>query len=158
MMSSAEYLSEGAKSFAAGKSKLGERLSWQKDRSLSEDHGREWRWQMPSLVLPRRIPQPPPKRNLRSCPGHRAWVRRHYCSVPRCLRQPIECVHVRGRTDGGTGMKPTDRWVISLCVFHHREQHQIGERTFEENHSISMVDLAREFARRSPHWLRLSQM
>jgi len=55
-------------------------------------------------------------------------------------------------------MKPSDRWVISLCVFHHREQHQIGESRFEEKHDIDMIALAREFARRSPHWLRLSQM
>jgi hypothetical protein len=113
---------------------------------------------MPSLVLPRRIAQLRSKRNLRNCPGHRVWVRRHHCSVPGCLRQPIECVHVRARTDGGTGMKPSDRWVISLCVFHHREQHQIGESRFEEKHDIDMIALAREFARRSPHWLRLSQM
>jgi hypothetical protein len=65
---------------------------------------------------------------------------------------------VRGGTDGGTALKPSDKWVISLCQFHHREQHQLGERSFEERHSINTRELAREFARRSPHWLKLSRI
>lgn len=113
---------------------------------------------MPRVVLPKRLSQLPSKCDLRSCPGHRAWVRRHHCSIPGCLQRPIECVHVRGGTDGGMGVKPSDRWVISLCVLHHREQHQIGESRFQEKHDIDMAALAREFARRSPHWRRLAQM
>jgi hypothetical protein len=52
-------------------------------------------------------------------------------------------------------LKPSDRWVISLCMFHHREQHRIGERTFGAKHGIDLVKLAGEFARRSPHWRKL---
>ena len=87
----------------------------------------------------------------RSCPGHRAWVRRHHCSVPGCERRPIECAHVRRGTGGGVALKPSDRWVISLCSFHHAEQHRIGERSFERRHGLDLVELAREFARCSPH-------
>ena len=110
---------------------------------------------MPELVLPRLRRKPPRERVSRSCPGHRAWIRRHDCSVRGCRRGPIECAHVRTGTDGGAGMRPSDRWTISLCVFHHREQHRIGERSFERKHSLDLVLLANEFARRSPYRLRL---
>jgi hypothetical protein len=55
-------------------------------------------------------------------------------------------------------MKPSDRWTISLCAFHHRQQHDIGEIAFEDKYSICLSELAKEFARRSPHWQKLSQM
>ena len=91
----------------------------------------------------------------RECATHRAWVRKHHCCVPGCLARPIECAHVRRDTDGGTGLKPSDRWVISLCRDHHIEQHQIGEAAFERRYAIDMRALAMEFARRSPQRARL---
>jgi hypothetical protein len=54
-------------------------------------------------------------------------------------------------------MKPSDKWAISLCAHHHREQHQIGERAFEAKYSIDLLMLAAEFARRSPHLRRLNR-
>lgn len=93
--------------------------------------------------------------NNRECPAHRAWVRKHHCCVPGCLARPIECAHVRRDTDGGTGLKPSDRWVISLCRDHHIEQHQVGEVAFEMKYGIDMRALAVEFARRSPQRERL---
>lgn len=113
---------------------------------------------MPELVLPRYKPKPPKERVNRSCPGHRAWVRRHDCSVRGCKRGPIECAHVRVGTDGGAGLKPSDKWTISLCEFHHREQHRIGERRFELMHSLDLVALAKEFVARSPSRLKLLRM
>lgn len=110
---------------------------------------------MPELQFPRLTPKPQRKRVARTCAGHRTWVKRHYCSVPGCRRTPIECAHVRRGTDGATGMKPSDRWVISLCSAHHREQHTLGERSFEAEYGIDLVALAGEFARRSPHRLKL---
>jgi hypothetical protein len=105
---------------------------------------------MARTVLPGYIPKPAKLRTTRSCPAHRAWVRKHYCSVPGCKRLPIECAHVRSGTDGGLGLKPSDTWAISLCEHHHREQHSIGERAFEQRHDIDLSEIAREFARRSP--------
>jgi hypothetical protein len=113
---------------------------------------------MPELQFPHRIVKRPRRSDQRVCAGHRAWVRRHHCSVPGCRRTPIECAHVRGGGDGGVGIKPSDKWTISLCGFHHREQHRIGERAFERRHAIDLMALAREFARRSPYWLKLLQM
>ena len=71
---------------------------------------------------------------------------------------PIECAHVRSGMRGGTALKPSDRWVISLCTFHHREQHGLGEHAFERRHGFDMLELAKEFARKSPHWLKLQAM
>lgn len=87
----------------------------------------------------------------RSCPAHRSWVRKHHCSVPGCTAIPIECAHVRRGTDGGTALKPSDRWVISLCSKHHCEQHQLGELTFERKYGVDLIELAKTFAVRSPH-------
>jgi hypothetical protein len=71
--------------------------------------------------------------------------------VPGCQLQPIECAHVRAGTDGGIALKPSDHWAISLCSFHHAEQHRIGEATFEKLHGIDLQAIAEEFAGASPH-------
>lgn len=113
---------------------------------------------MPSVVLPRSLTTPKLKRATLTCPAHRAWVRRHHCCVPGCQRLPIEAAHVRSGTDGGLGLKPSDKWVISLCAAHHREQHQIGERAFEATHGIDLKAFAQQFACRSPHWHKLTRL
>ena len=56
------------------------------------------------------------------------------------------------------GLKPSDKWVISLCSHHHAEQHRIGEASFEQRYQLDLIALAREFARRSPHCRRLEEM
>ncbi|MFP5330112.1 MAG: putative HNHc nuclease [Alphaproteobacteria bacterium] len=103
------------------------------------------------VSLPKRLERSERRRDARSCPAHRAWVRRHRCCVPGCLNTAIECAHVRTGTDGGLALKPSDRWAISLCCDHHQEQHRLGERAFEKRYGITLYELAKEFARRSPH-------
>lgn len=110
------------------------------------------RTNLPPKVAPKQA------NGARSCPAHRAWVRKHHCSVPGCLALPIECAHVRRGTDGGTGLKPSDHWVVSLCSVHHMEQHRRGERTFEKTYDLDLKKIAEIFARRSPYWARLSAM
>ena len=110
---------------------------------------------MPELRFPSHLPPEPRKSSSRTCAAHQAWVRRHRCSVPGCRGLPIECAHVRTGTDGGMGLKPSDRWCISLCVAHHLEQHEIGEAAFEERYELDLRMLAREFAQRSPSRCKL---
>jgi hypothetical protein len=62
---------------------------------------------------------------------------------------------VRVGTDGGVGLKPSDRWTISLCQTHHREQHELGEAMFAGKYELDLILLAKEFARRSPYADRL---
>lgn len=107
------------------------------------------------LKLPARQRLPRRKHGGRVCQAHRAWVRRHHCSVPECRMLPIECAHVRMGTDGATGLKPSDRWTISLCRQHHTEQHQIGETSFATKYGLDLIELAMAFADCSPHKAQL---
>lgn len=87
--------------------------------------------------------------------GHLQWIRGHCCSVQNTACQGrIEAAHVRCSLDGGMGLKPGDDWTISLCSYHHMQQHQVGEREFEKIHKIDMQTLAAEFWRKSPHRLK----
>ena len=106
---------------------------------------------MPELRFPSLLQTEPRKKASRTCAAHRAWVRRHRCSVVGCRNLPIECAHVRNGTDGGLGLKPSDKWTISLCQLHHLEQHELGEATFEQRYDLNLIELASEFARRSPY-------
>lgn len=110
---------------------------------------------MASIQLPARIGKSKRDRGHRTCPAHRAWVRRHRCCVPGCANLPIECAHVRRGTDGGQSLKPSDRWTVSLCREHHADQHRIGEAAFEKCYEIDLRALAEAFARASPHWRQL---
>lgn len=109
-------------------------------------------------ALPARIDRKSHRENEnKRSPGHRAFVRRHACSA--CgSHAPIECAHVRTGTGGGMGVKPSDRWCISLCKTCHQEQHRIGERAFEKRWNIDMKAIAEAFAKASPHWPKLSIM
>jgi hypothetical protein len=113
---------------------------------------------MPELRFPSQLPREPKKTSSRTCAAHRAWVRRHRCSVPGCHKLPIECAHVRSGTDGGLRLKPSDKWTISLCQFHHLEQHDIGEAAFEVKYELCLVQLAREFALKSPYAQKLQHV
>lgn len=110
-------------------------------------------------LLPKRIglTRDRPGGNVRRCPAHRTFVRKHACSA--CGSEvAIECAHVRVGTGGGLGVKPSDRWCISLCRDCHSEQHRIGEASFEKRHGINMKALAEAFAEASPHWPKLREM
>ena len=110
---------------------------------------------MTECPLPKKVVKSDRPRVWRVCPAHRAWIRKHHCSVPACQTLPVECAHIRIGTDGGIALKPSDRWIISLCAEHHREQHQLGERRFQTKYRLDLVGLAREFARKSPHFAKL---
>ena len=110
---------------------------------------------MAEIRFPSRLPSKARKKTSRTCAAHRAWVRRHRCSVRGCLGLPIECAHVRKGTDGGAGLKPSDHWTISLCQQHHLEQHGMGEPAFAAKYDLDLVYLAKEFAKRSPYRARL---
>jgi hypothetical protein len=89
------------------------------------------------------------------CAPHLKWVRTHRCCVPGCENRDIVAAHVRTGTDGALSVKPGDQWTLSLCFTCHAQQHAIGESSFEAKHGIDMKDLAREFARLSPHRRKL---
>lgn len=67
---------------------------------------------------------------------------------------PIEVAHVNRANNRGTSRKASDAFTVSLCREHHSESHR-GEKTFEQAHRIDLMELAREFYRRSPHRQKL---
>lgn len=109
------------------------------------------------IFLPPRIKHDSGKKNAgKRSPAHRKWVRGHACCG--CGGYvAIECAHVRSGTDGGTGIKPSDRWCISLCKKCHELQHMLGEESFEKATGINMKALAEAFYKLSPHRGRLEQ-
>ena len=106
-------------------------------------------------MLPARIHKNSGKADKgRRSPAHRAWVRQHACSACGST-VAIECAHIRIGTDGGTGIKPSDKWCVSLCRDCHHRQHEMGEATFWQMVSMDPLELAREFLRQSPHRRKL---
>jgi hypothetical protein len=105
------------------------------------------------MTLPRKRPRTKPSyRPQLVWPRHRRFVRSFGCSVPGCAHydEPIEFAHVRSAANSGVGVKPHDCFGLSLCRFHHREQHQIGQKAFAEKHEIDLFQMAAEFTRKSP--------
>jgi hypothetical protein len=94
------------------------------------------------------------------CPQHLAWVRQCFrCAVTegRAVHEcfgKIEAAHVRGGTDGGMGVKPSDCFVIPLCSAAHREQHNVGEAEFQRIYGINMRRIADSLWLKSPHGRR----
>ena len=76
------------------------------------------------------LAKPKRKPNLRRAAQHLAFVR----SIGICLccgaRGGVEAAHVRNGTDGGAGLKPSDRYTVPLCHACHMRQHRVGEITF----------------------------
>lgn len=106
-------------------------------------------------MLPERIKHDSGRKEAgKRSPAHRKWVRGFACCACGSTTA-IECAHVRNGTDGGTGIKPSDRWTISLCKDCHSRQHQIGEPAFERENRIDLKALAAEFFRKSPHRAKL---
>ena len=108
-------------------------------------------------MLPRRIPKAPKRASRWRSQAHCNFVRSHNCCVPGCLARPIEVAHVRRAFNSGVGVKPSDRWTISLCRDHHSEQHR-GDQTFEAKYGIDCLALSIEFMKASPHRIKLETM
>jgi len=79
-------------------------------------------------------------------PSFLKFVRGYNCACvetdPTGCGGKIEAAHVRRGTDGGIGLKPSDRYAIPLCSEHHAEQHRIGEQSFEAKYRFKMRQVA----------------
>lgn len=92
--------------------------------------------------IPRAAPLHRRKPSSRRNPAHLDFIR----SLP-CLKcgapAPSEAAHIRIGTDGGTGLKPSDKFAAPLCHrCHIAEQHQRGERSFWGELGIDPLDVA----------------
>lgn len=82
------------------------------------------------MSLPPRIPKPAKRASRWRSQAHCNFVRGFACSVKGCDGRPIEVAHIRLGSGAGAGQKPDDWRSVSLCRYHHAEQHRIGEATF----------------------------
>jgi hypothetical protein len=78
---------------------------------------------------------------------HCEWIRSLPCII--CLDNTAsECCHIRysepkaAKPITGLGIKPDDCWTLPMCNQHHRQQHEIGERTFWNAYSIQPIYVA----------------
>ena len=84
---------------------------------------------MPAPRIPRTVARGKPKPDSRRRMQHLTFVRQLSC-VACGKAAPSEAAHVRSGSDAGAGMKPSDRYSVSLCTGCHALQHQFGELTF----------------------------
>ena len=82
-----------------------------------------------------------PKPEFRRRAQHLAFVRQLSC-VACGKAAPSEAAHVRLGTDGGAGIKPSDRYSVSLCTSCHELQHRFGELRFWSVLSIDPLNVA----------------
>jgi hypothetical protein len=81
------------------------------------------------------------KPDLRRRANHLTFVRQLSCVV--CGKTaPSEAAHVRSGSDGGTGIKPSDRYCLSLCTSCHALQHEFGELRFWSTLRIDPLNVA----------------
>jgi hypothetical protein len=91
--------------------------------------------------IPRSVAQGKPKPDLRRRANHLSFVRQLPCVV--CGKAaPSEAAHVRSGSDGGTGIKPSDRYCLSLCTSCHALQHDFGELRFWSTLRIDPLNVA----------------
>ncbi len=80
-------------------------------------------------------------------PKYLVLIRQMPCTIRPCQRHPIEAAHIRfGRLDvkrsTGFGERPSDRWALPLCWWHHRFQHRNGEQQWWSDRGIDPIELA----------------
>lgn len=76
--------------------------------------------------------------NDRVFPTHRAFVRRHNCTIPLCNNRDIEFAHLRTAANAGMGLKPHDSFGVPLCGHHHRLAHRIGHDGMARENGIDL--------------------
>lgn len=108
-------------------------------------------------ALPRRIAKERKRDDRWRSPAHCNFVRSHECCVPGCVGRPIEVAHLRNGTDAAMGRKASDWFTMSLCRFHHGQQHNIGEPSFAAMYRIDPHALAQAFAEASPKRWEIAQ-
>ena len=96
---------------------------------------------MPAPRIPRTVVRGKPKPDPRRRAQHLAFIRQLPCVA--CGKEaPSEAAHVRSGSDGGAGIKPSDRYSVSLCTSCHALQHEFGELTFWSTLRIDPLNAA----------------
>ena len=78
---------------------------------------------------------------------HLIFVSEKPCVI--CSRPDVQSAHIRF-AGAGIGMKPSDCFVVPLCIDHHREQHSMNERMFWHLYKINPIARALYYCAESP--------
>lgn len=70
-------------------------------------------------------------------PAYRVLLDQIGCII--CGTVPVEIAHVKS---GGVGRKADYTHTVGMCPTHHREQHQMGTKSFEVRYGVSLTDRA----------------
>lgn len=104
-----------------------------------------------------RVNTRPRKRNAprpaeKSARGFLQWLRGRECFLSESgeCEGKIEAAHVDHAGGKGMATKVADRHAIPLCSGHHRAQHVMGWRSFEEAYCFGAVGVAASFWGRWP--------
>lgn len=92
--------------------------------------------------IARTVPKGQRKPNLRRAANHLAFIRTLPCIACGYAFENSQPAHVRLSKDGGTGMKPGDRFTVPLCAACHADQHRVGELTFWAEFGIDPLNVA----------------
>lgn len=75
------------------------------------------------------------------------WIRQQPCCI--CgFDGGVEAAHLRvgsindGKRYTGMGEKPSDKWALPLCTYHHRMQHSMREQEFWSRYGLDPFALA----------------
>lgn len=86
-------------------------------------------------------------KNIIRSAKHLNFIRKQPCII---TGEKGEACHIRILSDGGTSIKPSDFYCISLHTDLHRQQHYLGEISFYQKWSINPFTLAKELVIMSP--------
>lgn len=82
-----------------------------------------------------------------------AWLRTQPCVI--CGdNTSSEAAHIRtgnlevGKEHTGMAQKPDDKWTVSLCNAHHRQQHTMNEMAFWAKYKLNPFTIAIKMRRR----------
>lgn len=82
------------------------------------------------------------KPNERRAATHLAFVRDIGICIACGSERRCQAMHVRNGTDGGVGVKPSDKYTLPGCPICHARQHKVGEVTFWGELGIDPLDAA----------------
>lgn len=80
-------------------------------------------------------------------PAFLQWLRGRPCRLVEkggCEGR-IEACHIDYAGDKGMATKVSDKWAIPMCSEHHRVQHNVGWRIFEENFKFDALEDAKAY-------------
>ena len=92
--------------------------------------------------IARTVPRGKRKPNLRRAAEHLEFVRALEVCMACGRRGRCQAMHIRNKTDGGVGLKPSDKFCVPGCLECHARQHRCGEITFWGEKGIDPLDAA----------------